>query len=469
MPKIVRNPAEFLKARVKPRARVLLVNPPVHERRYHWLRWNQPSDLLRLSGWLKRYEPHVDVRLYDFMFPDASGNVARHKVKETWREGGQQLWHFGDPFKDFEDSLTRWIAEKWVPDIIIITSLTSYWHSSITALIGKLCTRLGRLHRERVTLCLYGNYPRFEPEHALRQLVDVVFQTTVDTSGVTPDFELYLERYKRGPLFYGLDIYDANIIDEIEYCLEIEARAARLRGPDTGKPPTVTLAFLNDNVGRDGHRWRDVGASVEKHPGQVVVEGIAGIEPANLTKDLLGHLKNAAVRSLYVEHARKPGGDLDVNAYGPLIDVMTTERRGKQSGQSPTAWLDKAAVTGFVAMGLRDDQMDCLVRSTLLLNKYFEGVILKPFGYSPLNNPATEDERRDWWRGDPSAGSPQWFPFAGRGELNRNAYEDLIRWQNLLNKRVKGSTFDFLGDGTVARLVRETLVMESWKRHKEAR
>jgi hypothetical protein len=34
---------------------------------------------------------------------------------------------------------------------------------------------------------------------------------------------------------------------------------------------------------------------------------------------------------------------------------------------------------------------------------------------------------------------------------------------------VKGATFDFLGAGAVAKLVRETVVMESWKRHRETR
>ncbi len=469
MVRVLKKAAAFFEERIQPRSRVLLINPPVHERRYHWLKWNQPSELLRLSSWLKTKAPRVDVRLYDFMFPDAAGNVSKHKVKDSWREDGQQLWHFGEPFKDFEDTIARWLAEKWTPDVIVITSLTSYWHTSITTLIGKLCTRLGRKHREGAALCLYGNYPKFEPEHAAKQDVDVVLTETVDTSWHQPDFRLYIDRYRRGPLFYGLDVYDQTLPDQIENCLEVEASALKLRGIDNGKPPTVTLAFLNDNVGRSNHRWDAVVQSVQDHPKQIVVEGIAGIEPGHLTKELLEKLKGANVRSLFVEHARTKGGDLNIEAYAALIDALTCEQRNKQSGRSTTAWLDKAAVTGFVAMGMRDDNIDSLVRSTLFLNKFFEGVILKPFGYSPLNNPATDEERSEWWGGDPSAGSPQWFPFADRGGLKRNDYQDLIRWQNLLNKRVKGSTFDFLGAGTVAKLVRETLVMESWKRHREVR
>ena len=469
MARVVKKAAAFFDECIEPRSRVLLINPPVHERRYHWLRWNQPSELLRLSSWLKTRATRVDVRLYDFMFPDGAGNVSKHKVKDSWREEGQQLWHFGEPFKEFEDTIARWLVEKWFPDVIVITSLTSYWHTSIATLIGKLHTRLGRRQRERTTLCLYGNYPKFEPEHAAKQDVDAVLADTVDTSWNQPDFRLYLDRYRRGPLFYGLDIYDQALPAQIDNCLEVEAAALKLRGIDNGKAPTITIAFLNDNIGRSDHRWDDVVGSVESHPKQIVIEGIAGIEPSHLTKPLLEKLKAANVRSLFVEHARKPGGDLDIEAYSPLIEAMTSEQRAKQAGRSMSAWLDKAAVTGFVAMGMLDDNIDSLVRSTLFLNRFFEGVILKPFGYSPLNNPTTEAERDMWRPSEPCAGSPQWFPFADRGGLRRSDYADLIRWQNLLNKRVKGATFDFLSDGSVAKLVRETLVMESWKRHREAR
>ena len=69
----------------------------------------------------------------------------------------------------------------------------------------------------------------------------------------------------------------------------------------------------------------------------------------------------------------------------------------------------------------------------------------------------------------PYAMSPQWFPYVRTSNrLRMNDYENLVRWQNVLNKRVKGSTFDFLDGGTVGKLVRETLVTESWKRHREA-
>lgn len=61
-------------------SKILLINPPVYDRRYEWLRWNQPTDLLRLSSYLKR-EKSCEVKLFDFMQPDEKGQVLRKLVK----------------------------------------------------------------------------------------------------------------------------------------------------------------------------------------------------------------------------------------------------------------------------------------------------------------------------------------------------------------------------------------------------
>src|SRR5439155_27349632 len=58
--------------------RVLLLNPPVEETRYSWLRWNQPLDLLKLASRL-RSQVECGVKLLDCMKPDENG-----EVKEDW-------------------------------------------------------------------------------------------------------------------------------------------------------------------------------------------------------------------------------------------------------------------------------------------------------------------------------------------------------------------------------------------------
>ena len=470
MARLVADTARYLRRHLDGSAHVLLINPPVQERRYHWLRWNQPSELLRLSTWLKKAHPGIDVRLFDFMFPDETGRVSKHKVKETWTgsQDDDQLWHFGKQFDDFQSYLASAASEKWNPNLILVSSLTSYWHVSIEKLLIRLCSHLGKTRRKATRVCLYGNYPQFEPTHAQGQVdADVAFTRRVNTIKCVPDFRLYIGAEQRLPNFFALDIEDPSLVDHLSDSLSLKEEANKKRG--LARVPVITTAFFNSDVCSSASRLEDVCAFVEEHPRQVFIEGLVGIEPRSLTSKRLAQIKRAGFRSLFVEHARSSGGGVHSDAYETLLCFLSNEREAKRLGKSRSPLTERGGVTGFVAMGLPDDDMDELVNSTLKLNSYFQSVILKPFGYSPDVDPSAEAERRSRWA-EPYKLSPQWFPYVGNGSrLGRSDYANLVRWQNLLNRRVKGFTFDFLDSGHVARLVRETLVTESWKRRQEAR
>ena len=470
MARLVADAARYFKRHLDGSARVLLVNPPVQERRYHWLRWNQPSELLRLSTWLKKTHPNIDIRLFDFMFPDEAGRVTKHKVKETWTgsQDDHQLWHFGKRFEDFQSYLTAAASEKWAPDLILISSLTSYWHVSIEKLLIKLCSQLGKTKRDAAKVCLYGNYPRFEPAHAQGQIdADAAFTGSVNTVECAPDFRLYVDSEGRTPNFFALDVEAPQVVDHLNECLALKEEADKGRG--LARVPVITTAFFNSDLCSTTSHLDDVCRFVEEHPRQVFIEGIAGIEPRSLSASKLAQIKRAGFRSLFVEHARSSGGGVRAGMYESLLSFLANEREAKRLGKKASPLTERGRVTGFVAMGLPDDDMDELVDSTLKLNGYFQSVILKPYGYSPDIDSSTEGERQARWPA-PYALSPQWFPFVENGShLGHSDYANLVRWQNLLNKRVKGFTFDFLDRGHVAGLVRETLVTESWKRRQEAR
>lgn len=463
MAKLVDSAEHYFRKSLGKKARVLVVNPPVQERRYHWLRWNQPTELLKLSAWLKDVHPGIDVRLYDFMKPDEAGAVRKHKVKETWAtEDGDQLWHFGSPFEDFEKWLDHVLRrDRWVPDCIVVSSLTSYWHGAIEKLLSKLCQTL-RKDRQRLEITLYGNYPRIEPEHAAGQAdADIAFRTTVNTCGYSPDWTLY---HPGVPNFFALDIEDDLIGEHLKDCLRVQTTFQK-RNHNT-RPPVINVAFFNDDVCAAKSRLDLVVAFREKNPKAIAIDGIAGIRPESLTDGHLAQMKAAGFRTLFVEHARTEGGGLNESAYEPLRRMMEEELHAKKTGAGGVAWLE-AAVTGFVAIGLPDDDLNRIVQTTLRLNSLFHSIIMKPFGYSPTIDPTGPAERAKRWR-KPSQGSPQAFAYVGNGSaLPRSDYDNLLAWQNVLNKRVKGTTFDFLDGGTVARLVRETIIGESWRPHAE--
>jgi len=468
---IVEDVTGLFKKELGPGSKVLLVNPPVHEKRYNWIRWNQPLDLLRLSTALKEMHPGLQTRLFDFMLPDERGEVQKHKVKETWRGGrdDEQLWHFGRPYEEFESDLGAFMEQDgWVPDWIIVTSLTSYWHSPIEKLLPKLILRLGRRHRPATTIALCGYYPRFERDHAADQWdADRVLVGRLPVGSAGPDFELYLrESARRLPNFFALDIEHPNVESHLELCLSL--RHAQNVKKQITRPTSITVAFFNDDVCSERSRLDNVANfATAQSKKTLVVEGICGLIPERLKLHQLDLLKQSGFRTLFLEHARTSGGGTRKHDYQDVLMCLGEERRRRASGDADTLWADRGNITAFVNVGLPDDDMDKLVESTLWLNSAFQAIILKPFGYSPTLDHATMEARRRRWP-QPRASSPQWLPYAdGPSGLSKDDYQNLFGWQNLLNRRVKGATFDFLDeDSAVALLVRETLVAESWRTRK---
>jgi hypothetical protein len=179
-------------------------------------------------------------------------------------------------------------------------------------------------------------------------------------------------------------------------------------------------------------------------------------------------LARLGTKSIYLEYATLPDGNLDEEAYTPFREFLLSDRARKRGGDE-TELAARDAITAFVNVGLPTDNVETIVRNTLILNQYFQAIILKPFGYSPDIDPAPARDRRKRWP-QPAMSSPQWFPYVGHGSaLTMEDYDNLMRWQGIVNKRVKSFTFDFLADATVPKLVRETLVEESWKRRREGR
>src|ERR1700739_4812796 len=90
--------------------RVLLLNPPVEETRYSWVRWNQPLDLLKLASHL-RSQIGCEVELLDCMKPEENG-----KVPEAWLPRDRRYYsvkdqrypmrQYGKSYGDIAEELT---------------------------------------------------------------------------------------------------------------------------------------------------------------------------------------------------------------------------------------------------------------------------------------------------------------------------------------------------------------------------
>src|SRR5437870_826848 len=100
----------LLSKHVTRRDRVILLNPPVEETRYSWLRWNQPLDLLKIASRLRSYA-ECGVELIDCMKPHERGKVAEESLprdRRYYSVKGERypMRRFGTSYGDLSRQLT---------------------------------------------------------------------------------------------------------------------------------------------------------------------------------------------------------------------------------------------------------------------------------------------------------------------------------------------------------------------------
>src|SRR5947209_7208716 len=107
---------KLISRQVRRNDRILLVNPPVEETRYSWVRWNQPLDLLKLGAFLRR---HVGcaVELHDCMKPRPDGTVRedwlpRARRYYTVKGARYPMRRYGEPASSIADLIRRRLSES---------------------------------------------------------------------------------------------------------------------------------------------------------------------------------------------------------------------------------------------------------------------------------------------------------------------------------------------------------------------
>src|SRR5262249_28630455 len=120
---------------VRQKDRVLLVNPPVEETRYSWLRWNQPLDLLKIGAFL-RSKVGCNVELLDCMRPNADGTfqekpLPRGRSSHDVRGHRYPMRRFGEPATRIAELFGAGRRDGRPPTQVWITSLCSFWFEAV--------------------------------------------------------------------------------------------------------------------------------------------------------------------------------------------------------------------------------------------------------------------------------------------------------------------------------------------------
>lgn len=425
--------------RATKRDQVLLVNPPVFETRYSWLRWNQPLDLLRIGGYLKR-EVECNVELFDFMLPDERGRVVKQGLtgSERYHQVGQDefahtypMWRFGQPFTALRDWLVaRRAAGQRDPTQVWITSLCSYWFPSVLQTCNFV--RQWLLDAEIV---LVGNYPRFMLEHALDFCdADFVLKGPVQFADKGTPLALYGDRR---PPFVSVTLNPKTAVRSIK-----EAVAAGV----------YHVAVFEDDICRGGAEpLREIVEKTKSLHRHLRFHAICGLHPDRVTRDLADLFAERTFAELHFEQC-----DLD----GELKEAAYEQCRAylAEAGIDLT---DGDKTSGFVWIGRPGETLEGIVRRSFSVLGTFGSLILKPF--TPTPGTDAYDEHKEYVEAIAYDDlSPHRFPFAEYNEITRDEYHDLYRMAAFLNEKVRNRAFDLMNGSLGADLLRNSLRREVW-------
>ncbi|MBD3181453.1 hypothetical protein GF312_04120 [Candidatus Poribacteria bacterium] len=419
--------------------KLLLINPPVIETRYAWVKWNQPLDMLKLGSYLKS-QIGCDVKLFDFMLP-TNGRITRKAYKNepeiSVGNTSYLLWYYGKSFDDFHNYLDS-LLPSWKPTAVWVTSLTSYWWRSICQLILNIKNRI----QDRQVI-LYGNYPRLETTHAYdNSYADILVTDHIDLSQYHADFALY--NTENTPSFCALDMECDSLTEEIR---------------DKMKLGIKDFVFFNDDITTHGHkhfisRLKPVIEIVESYrkSEKPRFHGICGIYPACFTEEIACRMKAANFTELHFEYQTLDNGELDTEVY----------LKAKAAYEKAEFSLPIEALTGFINIGLPNDSLEQIIRHALNILEIFGAVIPKPYTPTPGTNiyekykSLLEEYRLEML-------SPHLFPLAAANGLLPGDYDELYRLMAFLNYKVKQTCFNLFPPRIGFNSLKNTLEREIWK------
>lgn len=424
----------LVQSEVGPTDRILLINPPVEDTRYAWLRWNQPTDLLKLSTLLK-LQIGCEVELLDFMKPDRSGRVFTQRLPSVakYRVVGDEtypMWRFGRPYDEFTKWVTRRRADKGpLPTQIWVTSLCSYWFAGV----AQIC-REARKCLPEAKLVLVGNYARLLTEHACElSPADLVVTDSLPLTDHAVDLQLYGDEL---PPFVGIASPSPIAVSEIKYAVERGVYRFAL--------------FADDIAENDGQDLRAIIKQTENLHRHVRFHLICGLSPGAISTDIAECLARKSVAEFYFEEQTVDGA-LDLGSYEVALD------RVRAAGRS----VPSDSVSSFVWIGYPEESLDGIIGRAIDALRQVGAFILKPYTPTPNSDLANRYEsylsdKRHFEL------SPHLFPFAEMNGIGRDEYNDLYRLAAFLNERVRNRTFDLLDQSLGAHMLRESLQREVW-------
>ncbi len=433
--RVVKNP---IHAELTMSIRILLLNPPIYDFRFDWSRWHQPCGLLQVGSLLRKQGN--DVRLIDCLQPLTGDHIQRKKIGHVAVEGVEFIrWHFGWSWEQIERKAKDLKEDKWIPEAIFITCMMTFWWEATRDIIQ----RLKQEWFPRTRIVLGGVYPSLCPDHAKGNIPGVRLDNEISKKAKTQatDFSLY----DRPPRFVGIFAYRSRsakqIVDEIENKSSVGVR---------------DFAFFDNEIpGKNPQHFERILDLIIERRLDIKLRALGNLSPKSLTRRLISKMREAGYRQIYlrddVAEASNVNGDL--SAYEQGIDLLL-----KYGGYKPRT----DDVTAMVLVGLPGENLEHTAERLIRLAHVVGSVNLVP--YQPTPGTAIYKHYQAYLDQIPlELQNGKLFPFAKLNNASLTDYQELIRLATLLNSKYRSTTFDFLGNDEISRMVRQSIAQETWK------
>lgn len=413
---------------------VLFVNPPVYDTRLHWRTWLQPTVLLKLASYCRNIGANAQ---FIDMLPNRSRDTIRRKrVAELQLDGVVvKKWRFGLVEQAFRKQLEQLRVDNWEATTVYVQCFTTFWWEGAAEAISII-----RQCLPHTRIVMVGAYASMMSEHArncagadaaLAQIPEVLLNQPHD-----------LSLYPHSPGFAYISLAGngrsaGDIVDEIMEKVKI-ARIKR-------------FAFAeHDPVGAYGEHFRAVLTEIVARGLEINLHALGTVAPSDLAGDpeLVTLMRDAGYVQIVFSDDRN------------ISPVLDSKEHWIEDHRKAVAHLHTVgfptrtdALSASLCIGRPGESLDERARVATLLAHHVGSVILVPYQPAPEECPGIPLEDQNG----------KLFPFRKQNGQTYRDYLDLMGLAVVLNAKYRTRTFDFLGDGMIARLFQESLARRAWE------
>jgi len=413
--------------------RVLLINPPVYDTRLHWSQWLQPLGLLKLATFAQRVE--AEAKLVDALTHRSDERIHRKRVAVLELDDSRvNKWRFGETNFALTRQLREFRKDGWYPDRVYIECLVTFWWEG-AAEVAKIVSRVF----PKATTYLIGPYGELAPHHAQEQMGE-----GAEMASLGPDVRYLpsdLSVCPQVPRFAYITL-GAGHRDPEAVVAEITTKAEAFK--------VQSFAFVEHGIaGEHVETYSKVLELLATRPAKVNLYALGNISPADLVThpDLAQLMRRAGYRQIvFADDRESPLGEAEDEA---LIEAYRKSALLLQQAGFP---LRTDVLMGSICIGRSGEDLESRAALATHVVHHIGSII--PWAYQPAIDECPglllEDQ------------NGKLFPLRKHNGRKHRDYLDLLALATILNAKYREHTFDFLGDGLIPTLVRQSIAKRGW-------